>query len=216
MCYIQQYYQLNESFASCWQKRRECDANKYLKKSKCVLQHAAVVGRMMESDELQVRKRRAPAREKIQTKRSRQDATSSALAEIEGILTDYEQKAQSSSKSLDCTSVWLAMNVVLDNSTFQKTLLAHDVSNKLQHNVVPTEDCHPLLRSWLRVSPGSLLSGTRLSYGASAVARTSDRGHVAEALSATFNSYCHQPIKPRKPCTTAQRCLRPSILTAIK
>jgi hypothetical protein len=30
------------------------------------------------------------------------------------------------------------------------------------------------------VSPGSLLSGTRLSYGASAVARTSDRGRVAE------------------------------------
>jgi hypothetical protein len=28
------------------------------------------------------------------------------------------------------------------------------------------------------VSPGSLLSGTRLSYGASAVARTSDRGRV--------------------------------------
>jgi hypothetical protein len=28
--------------------------------------------------------------------------------------------------------------------------------------------------------PGSLLSGTLLSYGASTVARTSDRGHVAE------------------------------------
>lgn len=102
-----------------------------------MLQHAAVAGRM-ESDELPVRKRRAPAREKVQTKRSRQDATCSALAEIEGILTEYEHKAQSSSESLDCTSVWLALNVVLDNSTFQKTLLAHDVSNKLQHNVVPT------------------------------------------------------------------------------
>jgi len=29
--------------------------------------------------------------------------------------------------------------------------------------------------------PGSLLSGTLSSYGASTVARTSDRGHVAEA-----------------------------------
>ena len=42
------------------------------------------------------------------------------------------------------------------------------------------DDCRPRRRSWLRVSPGFLLSGTRLSYGASAVARTSDRGHVAE------------------------------------
>ena len=30
------------------------------------------------------------------------------------------------------------------------------------------------------VSPGSLLSGTLASFGASAVARTSDRGRVAE------------------------------------
>jgi hypothetical protein len=30
------------------------------------------------------------------------------------------------------------------------------------------------------VSPVSLLSGTRLNYGVSTVARTSDRGHVSE------------------------------------
>ena len=34
--------------------------------------------------------------------------------------------------------------------------------------------------------------------------------HCSE-LPATFNSYCHQMKKPRRPCTTAQRCLRPSI-----
>ncbi len=39
---------------------------------------------------------------------------------------------------------------------------------------------HVGVHGW--VSPGSLLSGTRLSYGASAVARTSDRGHVAEEV----------------------------------
>jgi hypothetical protein len=37
---------------------------------------------------------------------------------------------------------------------------------------------HVGVHGW--VSPGFLLSGTRLSYGASAVARTSDRGHVVE------------------------------------
>ena len=37
---------------------------------------------------------------------------------------------------------------------------------------------HVGVHGW--VSPGSLLSGTRLSYGASAVARVSDRGRVAE------------------------------------
>ena len=39
---------------------------------------------------------------------------------------------------------------------------------------------------------------------------------IKSALSATFNSYCHQMRKPRKPCANAPRCLRPSIPTAIK
>ena len=46
--------------------------------------------------------------------------------------------------------------------------------------------------------------------------KTSKTMHHCSALSATFNSYCHQMRKPRKPCTNAPRCLRPSIPTAIK
>ena len=46
--------------------------------------------------------------------------------------------------------------------------------------------------------------------------KTSKTMHHCSALTATFNSYCHQMRKPRRPCTTAPRCLRPSIPTAIK
>jgi len=44
---------------------------------------------------------------------------------------------------------------------------------------------------------------------------TSKTMHQCSALSATFNSSCHQTREPRKPCTNAPRCLRPSIPTAI-
>ena len=46
--------------------------------------------------------------------------------------------------------------------------------------------------------------------------KTSKTMNHCSALPATFNCYFHQTIKPRKPCTTAQRCLRPSTATAIK
>jgi len=55
----------------------------------------------------------------------------------------------------------------------------HGIIHRAQ-KAIQGGDCRPRRRSLLRVSPGSLLSGTRLSYGASAVARTSDRGRVAE------------------------------------
>jgi hypothetical protein len=40
--------------------------------------------------------------------------------------------------------------------------------------------------------------------------------HCSALLTATFNSYCHQMRKPRRPCTTAPRCLRPSIAQTSK
>ena len=46
--------------------------------------------------------------------------------------------------------------------------------------------------------------------------KTSKTMHHCSALTATFNSYCHQMRKPRRPCTTAPRCLRPSIAQTSK
>jgi hypothetical protein len=46
--------------------------------------------------------------------------------------------------------------------------------------------------------------------------KTSKTMHHCSALPATFNSYCHQMRKPRRPCTTAPRCLRPSIAQTSK
>jgi hypothetical protein len=89
-----------------------------------VMQHAA-------------RKRRATATERAPCKRSRHDATTSAMAEIEQILESYEAQAPNVCADTSCTSVWLALNVVLDHSTFQKSLLAHDLSSRMQNNVVP-------------------------------------------------------------------------------
>ena len=59
------------------------------------------------------------------------------MAEIEHLLEVHEAQAANTSADTSCTSVWLALNVVLDHSTFQKSLLAHDLSSKTQNNVVP-------------------------------------------------------------------------------
>jgi len=59
------------------------------------------------------------------------------MAEIEHILKVHEAQAANTSADTSCTSVWLAFNVVLDHSTFQKSLLTHDLSSKTQNNVVP-------------------------------------------------------------------------------
>jgi hypothetical protein len=83
------------------------------------------------------RKRRAAPSERAQSKRSRQHVTTSAMAEIEQILQGYEEQATNKCADSSATSVWIALNVVLDHSTFQKSLLAHDLSSKMQNNNVP-------------------------------------------------------------------------------
>jgi hypothetical protein len=61
----------------------------------------------------------------------------SAHNEIDTILKEYQDKAQDDSADTSATSVWLALNVVLDHSSFQKTLLQHDLSSAHEANVVP-------------------------------------------------------------------------------
>lgn len=83
------------------------------------------------------RKRRAAASERTLSKRSRHDVTTSAIAEIEEILRGYEEQADNTSADTSQTSVWIALKIVLDNSTFQRSLLAHDMSRRMENHVVP-------------------------------------------------------------------------------
>jgi hypothetical protein len=84
-----------------------------------------------------VRKRRAQQSDRAPVKRNRNELATSAMAEIEQILQGYEEQAANTCADSSSTSVWIALNVVLDNSTFHKSLLAHDLSCKMQNNVVP-------------------------------------------------------------------------------
>jgi hypothetical protein len=83
------------------------------------------------------RKRRAVAGERAPCKRNKHDVTTSAMAELDQILRGYEEQAANTSADTSRTSVWMALKVVLDHSTFQKSLLAHDMSSKMENNVVP-------------------------------------------------------------------------------
>jgi hypothetical protein len=83
------------------------------------------------------RKRRVPQSERAQSKRSRQAVTSSTMAEVEQLLQRYEEQTANRCADTSTTSVWIGLNVVLDHSTFQKSLLAHDLGNKMHNNSVP-------------------------------------------------------------------------------
>ena len=89
------------------------------------------------ADEGARRKRKVPAGDKIAGKRYRQDSTTASLAEIETILTRYEAQASNQDADSSSTSVWMALNVVLDHCTFEKTLMQHDLSSRSENKVVP-------------------------------------------------------------------------------
>ena len=56
---------------------------------------------------------------------------------LDMILKEHQEKADHKCADSSATSVWLALNVVLDNSSFQKSLLQHDMSCKHEENAVP-------------------------------------------------------------------------------
>lgn len=56
---------------------------------------------------------------------------------LDVILKEYQDKARDKCPDSSTTSVWLALNVVLDNSSFQKSLLQHDMSSKHEDHTVP-------------------------------------------------------------------------------
>ena len=84
------------------------------------------------------RKRRSKA-EMCTSKRTRlsSESVESTSHESDLILKKYQDAAPDSSVDSSATSVWLALNVVLDHSTFEKSLLQHDISSKHEENIVP-------------------------------------------------------------------------------
>jgi hypothetical protein len=71
------------------------------------------------------------------SKRPKWQTSSSSHHELLDILKQYQENATDAHAESSCTSVWMALNVVLDHSTFEKSLLQHDLNKKHDHNVVP-------------------------------------------------------------------------------
>jgi hypothetical protein len=85
------------------------------------------------------RKRRSKADMSI-CKRKKVSSSSIAdgtLNESDVILAKYQESAPDSCADSSSTSVWMALNVVLDHSTFAKSLLQHDMSYQHTDNTVP-------------------------------------------------------------------------------
>lgn len=83
------------------------------------------------------RKRKQSTAEKTPYKRIRSDSTGVSIAEIDKLLMHHESTASNKTADSACTNVWMALNVVLDNCTFEKTLLQHDLSSSSENKVVP-------------------------------------------------------------------------------
>lgn len=78
-------------------------------------------------------------RQQADTRQSKRNRTSDCCADntLDVLLQEYQDKAQNVTSDSSATSVWLALNVVLDHSSFQQSLLQHDISTKHEDNVVP-------------------------------------------------------------------------------
>jgi hypothetical protein len=86
------------------------------------------------------RKRRSKADVSISKKLKLYPSLSSesvSFNESDLILKKYQDAAHDCSVDSSATSVWLALNVVLDNTTFEKTLLQHDISFQHEENIAP-------------------------------------------------------------------------------
>jgi hypothetical protein len=53
------------------------------------------------------------------------------------ILKDYQEKATDSCAESSSNPVWMALNIVLDHTTFENSLLQHGLSKKQDNNVAP-------------------------------------------------------------------------------
>ena len=82
-------------------------------------------------------RKRSSHQEPRSQKRQKLLPSSSDHKDLLEILKNYEEQAPDSSAEKDSTSVWIWLSVVLDHSTFEKSLMKHDLSMQQQNNVVP-------------------------------------------------------------------------------
>ena len=81
--------------------------------------------------------RKRSAKANVRPSKRSKTADHSTHKEIDNILKEYQEKAADVNADTSATSVWMALNVVLDHSTFQNSLLQHDLSTNYEENVVP-------------------------------------------------------------------------------
>jgi hypothetical protein len=81
--------------------------------------------------------RKRSAKANVRPSKRSKTADHSTHKEIDSILKEYQEKAADVNADTSATSVWMALNVVLDHSTFQNSLLQHDLSTNYEENVVP-------------------------------------------------------------------------------
>jgi hypothetical protein len=94
----------------------------------------------LESFEMATRKRRSKADLSMSKKLKHHDSQYSESVTLHAsdlILQKYQDAAHDCSVDSSATSVWLALNVVLDNTTFENSLLQHDISFKHEENMAP-------------------------------------------------------------------------------
>ena len=91
----------------------------------------------MASMEKKSSRKRAAQVEPRSSKRHRMQASMASPNDLISILKDYQEKAPDTSADSSSTSVWMALNVVLDHTTFGNSLLQHDFSKKQNNNIVP-------------------------------------------------------------------------------
>lgn len=82
-----------------------------------------------------IRKRKTPGDNRVCKKNKIADICTQNTLDL--ILKEHENKATDVSADSSATSVWLALNVVLDHSTFEMSLLQHDLSEKHDEHAVP-------------------------------------------------------------------------------
>jgi hypothetical protein len=90
-----------------------------------------------DSKEKKIVRKRSSQLEPRSQKRQKLLTSSSSHKDLLEILKNYEEKAPDASGESSSTSVWIWLNVILDHSTFEKSLMQHDLSMRQHNNVVP-------------------------------------------------------------------------------
>jgi len=82
------------------------------------------------------RKRNVQAESRT-TKRQKTKMNMATPNDLMSILKAHQEKSTDVCEESSSTSVWMALHVVLDHTTFENSLLRHDLNNKQEQHIVP-------------------------------------------------------------------------------